>query len=262
MLAFEAEVADLYRDISSHHGETIDQFQSLPAANQYRKLYELTAMYVPPGAPVLDWGCGRGHFSYYLLKRGYQVTAYSLEDPPQVFAALNAEERSRLTVVRGNDPLVLPFPARSFRAAFSVGVLEHVRELGGTESGSLNELRRVLMPGGTLIAYHFPNRLSYIEALARLVHGRRYRFVTASVKFHQHRFRASDIATLLKDANFHLAESGRYGFLPRNSFNRLPASLRSGPRLASAVNLADHVLERLFAPIVQNFYFVAQSREA
>jgi len=262
MLAFEEEVARAYHDISAHHGETIDQFQSLPAANQYRKLYELTETYVAPGSTVLDWGCGRGHFSYYLLKRGYRVTAYSLEDPPQLFSALQAEERSRLTLVRGTDPLLLPFPANSFSAAFSVGVLEHVRELGGTESGSLNELRRVLISEGTFIAYHIPNRLSYIEALARLVYGRRYRSVAESVKFHKHRFGASDIAGLLEGARFQMAEFGRYGFLPRNSFNRLPASLRSGRRLTSAVNVADHLLERLFAPVVQNFYFVAQRKEA
>ena len=257
MLPFEAEVAHLYDDIRSHQGETIDQFQSLPAANQYRKLYELTATHVTPGSAVLDWGCGRGHFSYYLLKRGYRVTAYSLEDAPQVFDALTAEERSRLTVVRGSDPVLLPFAANSFTAAFSVGVLEHVREVGGTESGSLSELRRVLTSAGTLIAYHIPNRLSYIEALARFRYGRRYRDVPESVKFHKHRFGASDIAALVEGAGFRMAEFGRYGFLPRNSFNRLPASLRSGQRLSSAVNIADHFLERLFAPVVQNLYFVA-----
>jgi len=262
MLAFEAEVAHIYDDISAHYGETIDQFRSLPAANQYRKLYELTETYVAPGSSVLDWGCGRGHFSYYLLKRGYRVTAYSLEDAPQVFTALNAEERSRLTVVRGDAPAFLPFPANSFDAAFSVGVLEHVREVGGTESESLKELRRVLPSAGTLIAYHVPNRYSYIEALARIAYGRRYRHVAESVKFHKYRFGASDLAALAEGSGFQIAEYGRYGFLPRNSFNRLPASLRSGRRLTSAVNIADHFLERLFAPVVQNFYFVARAKQA
>ncbi|MBV8543409.1 MAG: methyltransferase domain-containing protein [Acidobacteria bacterium] len=262
MLPFETEVAQIYDEIGAHYGETIDQFQSLPAANQYRKLYELTESYVAPGSAVLDWGCGRGHFSYYLLKRGYRVTAYSLEDSPQVFTALSAEERSRLTLVRGNEAVLLPFPANSFDAAFSVGVLEHVREVGGTESGSLKELRRVLSSAGTLIAYHVPNRLSYIEALARVAYGRRYRHVAESVKFHKFRFGASNLAALVGDAGFAMAEFGRYGFLPRNSFNRLPASLRSGRRLTSAVNIADHFLERLFAPVVQNFYFVARAKEA
>jgi hypothetical protein len=113
-----------------------------------------------------------------------------------------------------------------------------------------------------LIAYHIPNRLSYIEALARITYGRRYRHVAESVKFHKHRFGASDLAALVEGAGFQMAEFGRYGFLPRNSFNRLPSSLRSRQGLTSAVNIADHFLERLFAPVVQNFYFVAQAKEA
>lgn len=148
------------------------------------------------------------------------------------------------------------------RGSLQVGVLEHVREVGGTEAASVSELHRVLAPGGALIAYHFPNRLSYIEALARLVHGRRYRHVAESIKFHKHTFRASDIVAFVGAGGLRLVELGRYGFLPRNSFNRLPASLRSGPRLAEFVNLVDFVLERLLAPVVQNFYFVASSEEA
>lgn len=262
MLQFESEVADVYRAIQANLGGESDQFLSLPSANQYRRLYELTARYVAPGSPVLDWGCGRGHFSYYLLRRGFRVTAYSLEDPPKLFTFLDAAERRRLTFLRGSDPVLLPFPKGSFNAVFSVGVLEHVRELGGTEKGSLNELRRVLAPQGALVAYHFPNRLSYIEALARLLHGRKYRQVPESIKFHKHRFGRSEIASLTEACGFRLAEVGRYGFLPRNSFNRLPPRFRSNPRLASVVNLADRALESFLAPIVQNFYFVAVSKEA
>src|SRR5688572_17689397 len=158
MLPFESEVAELYEDLRRIDPQAVDQFRSLPSASQYRRLYELTEAHVPRGATVLDWGCGRGHFTWYLLRRGYRVTAFSLEDPPELFLHLSPDQRERLTFVRGNDPVNLQFEDASFDAVFSVGVLEHVRELGGTELDSMVEIRRVLRQDGVLVVYHLPNR--------------------------------------------------------------------------------------------------------
>lgn len=234
---------------------SVDQFASLAAANQYRRLYALTERYVAAGARVLDWGCGRGHFTYFLLKRGFRVTAYSLEHPPQVFSMLFESERGRLTFVRGTleDPRRLPFPDGQFAAVFSVGVLEHVRELGGDERSSLRELRRVMMGDGVLLCYHLPNRYSYIEAMSRLPGRRR-----AAGDFHRYRFTRRDIRRLCRESGFAVIEGGRYGLLPRNSFNRLPTGWRDAPALSAAVNRADDLLERVFSALAQNHYFVAR----
>ena len=103
MTAAEDGVAETFVSIRRDDlAGVIDQFASLPAANQYRRLYELTDRYLPPGAHVLDWGCGRGHFAYYLVKRGFRVTAYSLEHPPAIFGALSESERGRITHVHGS----------------------------------------------------------------------------------------------------------------------------------------------------------------
>jgi SAM-dependent methyltransferase len=257
MLPFESQVVEIYEDLHRIAAGALDQFQSLPSANQYRRLYELTAAHVPsgPGVSVLDWGCGRGHFTYYLLRRGYRVTAYSLEDAPELFERLRAEERERLTFVRGGDPAVLPFADGSFDAVFSVGVLEHVRELGGTELDSLTEIRRVLRQDGVLLVYHLPNRFSSIEALTRMLHRRHD--PREGFRFHQYRFTGAEIARLTEDAGLRLRAIGRYGFLPRNSLSRLPASARESRRVASWINVADLVLERVFAPVTQNYFFVA-----
>lgn len=257
MLPFELQVAEIYDDLRRIAPLAIDQFQSLPAASQYRLLYQLTHTHVPPrpGVSVLDWGCGRGHFTYFLLRLGFRVTAYSLEDAPELFAHLSIEQKERLTFVRGGNPVELPFADGSFDAAFSVGVLEHVRELGGTEVDSLVEIRRVLRPAGVLIVYHLPNRLSPIEAAARLLHRRHA--PDAGFKFHQYRFTAAEISRLTEAAGLLLRAIGRYGFLPRNSFNRLPAFARSSRRLTSLVNAADFVLERVLPPFTQNYFFIA-----
>ena len=254
MTAAEERIAELFAAIRRDDpAGVIDQFGSLAAAHQYRKLYELTDRYVPSGTAVLDWGCGRGHFSYYLLKRGFRVTAYSLEHPPEIFAALSESERERLTFVRGEPDATrrLPFSEGRFAAVFSVGVLEHVRELGGDEKSSLRELRRVLREDGVFLCYHLPNRYSYIEAATRRLGGEHDHV-------HRYRFTARDIRDLCRAADFSVVETGRYGFLPRNSLNRLPARLRDSPSLADAVNRSDAVLERLFSPVVQNYYFVAR----
>jgi SAM-dependent methyltransferase len=62
------------------------------------------------------------------------------------------------------DPVRLPFEDNSFNAVLSCGVLEHVQN----PWGSLDELHRVMQPGGRLYVYKLPNRLSYLEAIARI----------------------------------------------------------------------------------------------
>jgi SAM-dependent methyltransferase len=185
------------------------------------------------------------------VKRGFRVTAYSLEDPPNIFATLSVSERERLTFIRGEpgETRRLPFESGAFTAAFSVGVLEHVQERDGDELTSLLELNRVLTDDGVFICYHLPNRYSYIEALSRC-YGRPF--------FHRYRFTARDIRNLCLKAGLSVVESGRYGFLPRNPLSRLPDRICNSPVMAVAINRGDAVLERLLSPIVQNYYFVAR----
>ena len=234
------------------------QFGCLVAACQYRRLYALVARWIRPGARILDWGCGRGHFAYFLLRSGFAVTAYSLEHEPEIFASLPEPERRRLSFVRGSerDGRTLPFGSSRFDAVFSVGVLEHVRETGGEELASLLEIRRVLTPDGVFVCYHLPNRYSYIESASRWL-GRRNP-VAGWEGFHRYRFTATAIRRLCRDAGLSVSEAGRYGFVPRNSFNRLPPRLGDSRALSWLVNVSDAALERLFSPLVQNHFFVAR----
>lgn len=237
-------------------GNTNDQMLSLTSASQYRGLHDLTRQLVPAGSDVLDWGCGRGHFSFWLIRAGYRVTAYSLEEPPEIFASLDTNLASCLEFVRGSldSPVELPFDDDSFDAVFSVGVLEHVRETGGSEHEALLEIRRILKPGGLLIAWHFPNRASLIEAASRMIH----RDPGGEDEFHYHlyRFGAHDIARLAEAADFELVRRARYGFLPRNSWNRLPRALHRSKILTGVVDAADSALSLVFFPFVQNHMFV------
>ncbi len=257
MLPFEENVADVFNVLGTvDAGRTVAQFRSLAQANQYRLLYRLATNYLRPGARVLDWGCGNGHFSFFLARLGASVTAYSFDSEPEIFSLLSGPQRERISFVRGSldNPLELPFPDQTFECVFSVGVLEHVRETGGTEVGSMREIRRVLQPGGRFICYHLPNRYSYIEALSRVVRGPPDPTVW---KYHNYRFTKPDIQSLCKTTGFSLLELHRYGAIPRNTLGRLPGRLRCSRTLATAVNTFDVLLERALVPITQNFAFVA-----
>jgi SAM-dependent methyltransferase len=114
-------------------------------------------------AHVLDWGCGAGQMTSLLRERGVEVTAYDFRpglDAP-VFEAL--EHYPAVQAHLSSEPVSLPFTERSFDAVLSCGVLEHVHD----PDASLEELKRVLKPGGTVYVYKLPNRQSYLEAIAR-----------------------------------------------------------------------------------------------
>jgi SAM-dependent methyltransferase len=263
MLRFESEVAEVFDLLSADpSGLTVAQFQSLPSANQFRRLYAMTERHVPAGSKVLDWGCGNGHFSFYLAKRGYTVTAYAFEPEPAIFALLSPAERARITFVRADeaDPRTIPFDDGSFDCVFSIGVLEHVRETGGTEADSLLQIRRVLRADGAFICYHLPNRYSYIEAMARFLRGPQDYTKTRILKYHEWLFDRRQIEKLCADARLSLGAVDRYGALPRNVFSRFPGGLRRSRSLATVVNVVDTLLEPVMAPVAQNYSFVARAR--
>lgn len=223
------------------------QFSSLVGAHQYVLLYRLVRRHIRPGAEILDWGAGNGHFSYFLVDAGYRTVGYSLY-PGEVSAPLG-ESDFRLVVGDPSNPVGLPFADGSFDAVASVGVLEHVRETGGEEVASLREIRRLLRPGGHFICYHLPNRYSWVDAVARLVPGAIH---------HVYRFTRGDIRALVRSADLELLGAGSYALLPRNPLHVLPDLLAESERFAQAYDAADRVLGALLPALCTNHYFVAR----
>lgn len=223
------------------------QFRSLAGARQYRRLHRWVRRLVPPGARVLDWGCGNGHFAWFLTREGFRVTAFSLEPASQ--AAWLGHPWERFVAGDPKEPVRLPFGDAEFDAVGSVGVLEHVRETGGDEAASLAEIARMLAPGGVFVCVHFPNRGSWIDARARRTPGRHH---------HEYRYDRADIAGLVRGAGLELLEVARYGVLPRNSLARLPGPLRHSRAFADVWDALDAALALPFGPIAQNWGFVAR----
>lgn len=226
-------------------------YENLGTFLQYRKIFEVTSRNFEQGAKVLDWGCGNGHFCSYLLFCGAQVTGYSFDEKAAWLLG-----SPRFSLERGSllEPVALPFGDESFDAVFSIGVLEHVHETGGSEKGSLLELWRVLRPGGRFLCFHLPNRTQWVEAVGQLV--------GFSEHLHRRKYTANEIRKMLAAARFTLAEVGRYNFLPRNWLRRLPEAVRYNRLFALTVDVLDRVLSRVLSSFCTCYYFVATKSDS
>jgi SAM-dependent methyltransferase len=96
---------------------------------------------LPPGAPMLDAGCGSGRNMVELARRG-PVTGIELSDTSIDLA----REREAGEVIAGSV-LEMPFESGRFQLAVCLDVIEHLED----DLGALRELRRVVAPGGSLL---------------------------------------------------------------------------------------------------------------
>lgn len=131
----------------------------------YNALYERPAMLalLPPvaGLQVLDAGCGTGWYAEQLLTRGAQVTGVDSSARMLAYARTRLGDRAALHQVDLAAP-PLPFPDARFDVVLCALVLHYLRELTPT----LAELRRVLVPGGTLLfsTHHPTHEAERLEA--------------------------------------------------------------------------------------------------
>lgn len=131
---------------------------------QYSQIADRVAASAP--GRVLDWGCGRGQVTALLRERGVDVTSFEWSaDAPPEGAEIRLQDFPDVVAQISSDPVKLPYADASFDTALSVGVLEHVPDPGG----SLDELARVLKPGGRLHIANLPNRYSWTERVAKLI---------------------------------------------------------------------------------------------
>ena len=242
----DAILAELVQRSIEHPEYQLVALGSLVGAHQYRTLYRLCRKYLPEGSRVLDWGAGNGHFSYFLQRSGYRAEGFSLLEPR--FLRWLPDPAYTFTQGDERDPVTLPYADGTFDGVASVGVLEHVRETGGSEARSLAEIARVLRPGGVFVCYHFPNRTSWIDWAARRVPG-----------MHRHdvRYTRGEIRRLAEGAGLRVVEIRRYGILPRNSGARLPRGLRTSRALARMWDAVDGALGIPLSLVAQNYGFVA-----
>jgi ubiquinone/menaquinone biosynthesis C-methylase UbiE len=217
----------------------------LTSLRQYQHAYDIVQKYIPVGADVLDWGGGGGHFAFFLEQNGYQATIFAFSTPEFVLPEMQ-NGRVLYTAANINEPVKLPFADNSFDAVCSIGVLEHVREIGGDERASLKEISRILKPGGIFFCYHLPNKNSWIEWMAK-------RFGTYH---HQYTYTAPQIRSLF-NGFLEIRACTPYAILPRNSLRHLPKILVNSRMFAYLFDTIDFLLGKLLPRIHQNWLIVA-----
>jgi SAM-dependent methyltransferase len=122
---------------------------------------------IPPAAPVLDLGAGTGKLTQALAAAGFDVVAVEPQEPlREVLAAKVGAER-----VKEGTAEAIPLPDDSV-AAVTVADAFHWFD----QATALNEIRRVLRPGGGLaILFNVPdwNEASWAEEVGSLLTERR-----------------------------------------------------------------------------------------
>jgi ubiquinone/menaquinone biosynthesis C-methylase UbiE len=169
--------------------------RSGPQMEEYRAIVRRIQADRP--ANVLDWGCGYGQVTNLMHEAGLDVAAFDYR--PDVGEGPRPMDRyPHLSVYLSGEPWRLPFADGAFEAVLSCGVLEHVID----PDASLEEIMRVLAPGGTFYVYKLPNRMSYLEAIARETglyyhgacqHDKLYDRASATALLSRHGFEVSEV---------------------------------------------------------------------
>jgi ubiquinone/menaquinone biosynthesis C-methylase UbiE len=172
---------------------------------------------------ILDWGCGWGQVTDLLTRAGLEVESFDYRGDTSPNEVVALERFPDLQAYISSDPVALPYEDARFAAVLSCGVLEHV----GDPDASLDELGRVLHPGGTFYCYKLPNRHSYLERIAK----------TAGLYYHgqdprDRLYTPSSARALLTRHGFKVLELRRANMLPLTLSGEV--SQRAAPAIWSA----------------------------
>jgi ubiquinone/menaquinone biosynthesis C-methylase UbiE len=151
------------------------------------------------GESVLDVGCGTGTLAI-AAKQGVGSTgkAYGIDASPEMIARADRKaKKAGIEVVFKNGVVeALPFPDAQFDVVFSTLMLHHLpRE---AREKCAREMRRVLKPGGRVLAVDFSSPQKKRSLLAHFHHR------------HGH-VELRDMIALLSEAGLNVVKSGALG---------------------------------------------------
>jgi ubiquinone/menaquinone biosynthesis C-methylase UbiE len=152
-----------------------------------------------PGESVLDVGCGTGTLAIAAKRRvGPAGSVYGIDASPAMIArATNKAKKAGTEVIFENGLAEsLPFPDARFDVVLSTVMLHHLPRKARQQG--VREMRRVLKPGGRLLAVDFGGASR--KGKGPLAH------------FHRHgRIDPRELVDLVSDTGLHVVESGALG---------------------------------------------------
>ena len=160
---------------------------------------------------ILDWGCGKGHVSYWLKKMKKNVTSCDVSNSGVTSAfvidsPLYAKEN--IDVIELKHDYILPFNDSSFDVVLSFGVFEHVPN----DLESLKEITRILRPNGLFFCFHLPYKLSYTQNITHIL-GNWY---------HSKLYGKKTVKKLLETVNLEILDIWHRALFPKISFTPTP----------------------------------------
>lgn len=130
------EVASGYDEYyHTETGKTVDKIEKRIVLAHLKNL---------PKTNWLELGCGTGHWTKFFSENGMQVTA--IDNSEAMLEIARSKDLENVEFMTA-DATRLPFPDGRFSGIISITMLEFVDDLEKV----LNEIDRVLKPGGTLI---------------------------------------------------------------------------------------------------------------
>jgi SAM-dependent methyltransferase len=158
------EIIDYYRE-----GREFGRLQRGIGLLEHARTEELLARYLPPApATVLDIGGGPGVYALWLAEAGYRV--HLIDAMPlhveQARTASSGQPDHPIETIQVGDARRLPYLDGIADACFMAGPLYHLTDRED-RLRAIREARRVLRPGGLLLAVGISRYASTLVALAR-----------------------------------------------------------------------------------------------
>lgn len=155
---------------------------------------------IAPGETVLDVGCGTGSLALEARRRaGIAGSVHGIDASPEMIQHATQKARSAglAAEFRQAAAQTLPFADACFDLVLSTLMLHHLPQAEREQCA--REIRRVLKPGGRVLAVDFDAPSSASRSLLK--------------HFHPHSHVAPDeLVALIRDAGLRMIESGPLGF--------------------------------------------------
>ena len=152
-----------------------------------------------PGESVLDVGCGTGTLAIAAKRRvGASGSVHGVDASPEMIARAKHKAGKAKADVTFDVGVAeaLPFPEARFDVVTSTVMLHHLRRTARQQG--VSEMKRVLKPGGRLLAVDFTGASQ--NGRGPLAH------------FHRHgHVRPQDLVDLVSDSGLRVVESGPLG---------------------------------------------------